>query len=170
MVGGLSKNVYHHDWVTTKKKNNNNTGWNALKMSPKKRTLDQNINYSKSHIWNSFFENIILGIQIFFIRPHVPVDMIRVFSYFRFSSRKSQSQQKLVKKDHTFYNKVLLKNTHSFYETQLTWHWKRYVPATQPKTFLTLQIFQQTCFRLVSKKKKHLHCTISWSPRTAFKK
>ena len=72
--------------------------WNALKMSPKKRTLDQNINYSKFHIWNSFFENIILGIHNFYIRPHVPVDMIRVFSYFRFSSRKSQSQQKLVKK------------------------------------------------------------------------
>ena len=29
---------------------------------PKKRNLNQNIDYAKSHIWNSFFENSISGI------------------------------------------------------------------------------------------------------------
>ena len=45
----------------------------------KKRNLDQNINDSKSQIWNSFFKNIISGIQLFCVRPHDPVDIIRVF-------------------------------------------------------------------------------------------
>ena len=38
----------------------------------------------KFHIWNSFFENIIsvLVIQLFYIRPHVSVDIIRVFFQF----------------------------------------------------------------------------------------
>ena len=43
----------------------------------KKRNLNQNINYSKSHIWNSFLENNISGIQSFYICPEVPVDIIR---------------------------------------------------------------------------------------------
>ena len=53
----------------------------------------------KSHIWNPFFENIISGLKSFYICPEVPVDIIRVcFFNFRFSSRKSQNQQKLAKK------------------------------------------------------------------------
>ena len=48
---------------------------------PKKRNLNQNINYSKSHIWNSFFENCILDIQSFYICPHVPLDIIRDFLF-----------------------------------------------------------------------------------------
>ena len=34
---------------------------------PKKRNLNQNINYSESHIWNSFFENSISGTYKVFI-------------------------------------------------------------------------------------------------------
>ena len=45
-----------------------------------------------------FFWKYFLGMQLFYICPHVPVDIIRVFFYFRFSNRKSQSQQKLAKK------------------------------------------------------------------------
>ena len=41
---------------------------------------------------------IISSIKRFYIRPHIPVDSIRAFFNFRFSSRKSQSQQKLAKK------------------------------------------------------------------------
>ena len=41
-----------------------NAGYNALKQSPKKRNLDQNINDSKSYISNSFFENNFSGIQL----------------------------------------------------------------------------------------------------------
>ena len=55
-----------------------------------KRNLDQNINDSKYRFWDSFFENIISGIQRFCIRPHVLVNIIRVFSLiFRFPRRKS---------------------------------------------------------------------------------
>ena len=57
--------------------------------------MDQNINDSKSHIWNYFFEKIISGIQRFYIWSEVPVD-IKVFFNFRFCSRKSQSQQNLI--------------------------------------------------------------------------
>ena len=35
--------------------------------------------YKKSHIWDSFFGNIISGIQSFYIYPDVPADIIRVF-------------------------------------------------------------------------------------------
>ena len=80
----------------------------------------------------------------------IPVDFIRFFFNVRFSNRKSQSHQKLLKKDHSFYNTVSLKKLHSFYESQLTWHCKQYVPAIQLKSFLFLQIFQITYFCLVS--------------------
>ena len=109
MVGELSKNVGHHGWLTTKNKKKSD-----LELSPKTK-FGQNINDSKYHTWNSFFESIISGIQRFYIRPHISVDNIRVFFNFQISQKKV--------------------------------------------SFLTLQIFQQTCFCLVSK--KHLHCTIS---------
>ena len=47
-----------------------------------------------------FSENTILvsGIQLFYIRPHISVDIIRVFLFFWFSSREPRRQQKLAKK------------------------------------------------------------------------
>ena len=46
-----------------------------------------------------FFENIISHIKSFYNSPKVPVDIISFFFFnFRFSIRKSQSQQKLAKK------------------------------------------------------------------------
>ena len=42
-----------------------------------------------------FFENIISSIQLLYIRPYVPLDIIRIFFNLRFSSRKSQSQPKI---------------------------------------------------------------------------
>ena len=41
--------------------------------------MDQDRNDSKSHVYYSFFENIISDIQIFYISPHVLVDIIRAF-------------------------------------------------------------------------------------------
>ena len=76
MVGRLSKNVGHHGWWTTKIKKH----WlKRPRGVPKKRNLNQNINYSKSYIWNSFLENSISGIQSFYICPDFPVDIIRDF-------------------------------------------------------------------------------------------
>ena len=75
---------------------------------------------SKSHIWNSFFENINSGIQIFYIRPLVPVGIIRDIFNFRFSKRKSQSQQKLAKKFTHFTIQFLSKNLTHLISTSLT--------------------------------------------------
>ena len=117
MVGGLSNSVDHHDWPTTK---------NALTQSPKQLNLHQNIKNLIFIIL--FFGNIISSIKSFYIypdvpmniprrssghhqtfqwiSPDVPVDITRrstgyhqsFFFNFRFSSRMSQSQQKLQKK------------------------------------------------------------------------
>ena len=58
--------------------------------------MDRNLElFEKSDIWNYFIENIISGIQLLYINPHVPTNIIKVFFDFRFSRRKSQSQQKL---------------------------------------------------------------------------
>ena len=38
------------------------------------------------------------------------------------------------KKGHSFYNTASLKNPHSFYEPQLTQHYRKCTPKTQPKT------------------------------------
>ena len=94
MVMGLSKNVAYHGWPTTqnKKKTLAKTPWS------RKRKPDQNIHHSKFNIWNPFFKNIISAIQLYNIRSHVSVDNIRVFLNFGFSSRMSQSQQKLEKR------------------------------------------------------------------------
>ena len=44
------------------------------------------------------------------------------------------------------------KKPHLVYEPQLTQQCKKYAPVTQSKTLLTLHIFKQKCFWLVSKK------------------
>ena len=71
-----------------------------------------------------------------------------VYYNFRFFGRKSQSQQKLVKK-FTYFT-INFKRRHSFYESQLTQHHKKYAPATWWS------------------QKKRLHCIISRHPRTGF--
>ena len=76
-------------------------------LKKKKKKMEQSINDSISHIRNS-------------IHPHVSVYIIRFFFFnFRFSSRKSQSQQTSKKKD-PFYNTVTIHFL--FYEPQLTKH------------------------------------------------
>ena len=74
--------------------------------SPKKRNLDQNINDSKSHLWNSVFENIISDIQLFYIRSNVPVNIIRAFLISDLLAEILKAKTNL-----SFYNTVLLKKT-----------------------------------------------------------
>ena len=93
MVGDWVKNT-----MVGRTKNKKKHRLKLPKAVPKCRNMDQNINDSKSHISNSLFENIISSIQLFYVRPHVPVDIIRVFFNFRFSSRNSQNLHKLAKK------------------------------------------------------------------------
>ena len=71
MVWGLSKNVNHHGWLTTK--NFKITLAKTSQNNPRKQNLDPEINNSKLHTW------------------------ILSFS-FRFSGRKSWSQQKQAEK------------------------------------------------------------------------
>ena len=73
------------------------------------------------------------------------------FNLFYFPAE-SPKVNKSSEKVRSFYHTVFLKKFHSFYEPQLTWHWKKYALATQPKTFLTSQFFQPTFFCLVSEK------------------
>ena len=70
--------------------------------------------YSTSHICNSFFENIISGIQLFYIRPHVPVVIIRVSFLFQIFQQRVSKPRKTSQKDHSFYNTVSLKNLTPF--------------------------------------------------------
>ena len=53
---------------------------------------------------------------------------------------------------HSFYNTAWPKKPHSFFEPQLTQHYKKYTSSTQPKSVLTLQIIHQKRFWLVSEK------------------
>ena len=100
-----------------------------------------------------FFWIYILQAYNFFIRPHVPVEIIRVFSLI---SDFLVEGLKASKKDHSCYNTVSLKT--SLILWTLTYlPLKKYALATLPKAFLTLQIFQQTCFCLFSEKAFALH-------------
>ena len=85
------------------------------------------------------------------IRPHVPVEIIRVFLISDFS-RNSQSQKKLAKKITYFTIQFRSKNFTHFKKLNLLDIENSQTNATQPKTFLTLKVFQETCFWLVSEK------------------
>ena len=64
------------------------------------------MNDSKSHVCNSFFENIISGVQLFlYFCPQVPGAMIRVFLFQSFYNKVSKLTN-TSEKDHSFYNTV----------------------------------------------------------------
>ena len=77
--GGLSKNAGCYGWPTKK----------HLAKTLKTRFKPKYKLFKIRNIWNSIFEYVIPGIKLFYIRPYVPVDMIRFYFNFRFSSRKS---------------------------------------------------------------------------------
>ena len=84
---------------------------------------------------------------------------------FRFSSGKSQSQQKLAKKITHFTIQFRSKSVTHFTNLNSLDIKNKILPQHSQKYFW---LFQQSCFCLVSE--KILHCTISWRPRTAFLK
>ena len=94
-----------------------------------------------------FFFNIIFGVQLFYIRPDIPTDII-----IRFSSRKSQSQQKLAKKITNFTIQVRSKNITHFTNLDSLNIANNMLPQYSQKIFLTLKTFQPTCFCFVSGK------------------
>ena len=80
----------------------------------------QNIDDSKSHNWNYFIKNIISGIQLFYINPQVPANIIKFFFVMSDFLEKVSKPAKSIHKSHLFCNTCLLKTPHSFYEPQLT--------------------------------------------------
>ena len=92
--------------------------------------------------------------QFFYICLHVQVDLIRIFFNSRFSSIKSQSQQKLAKKFSHFIVQFRSKSLIHLMNLNLNLNdiENNMLPQHSKKSFFTLQIFQQTCFCLVSEK------------------
>ena len=70
------------------------------------------ISYLEFGFWKYYFEH-----TAFLYLSRRSSGHHQSFFNFRFSSRKSQSQQKTSKKDHTFYNTVSLKKPHLFHLT-----------------------------------------------------
>ena len=120
----------------------------------------------RSRLWMSLISILLCT---FFCISIFPSWFWSFFINFRFSGRKSQSQQKLtIQFTIHFYNTVSPKKLHSFYESQLTQHFKKYTPVTQPKTELTVEISSKHVSGWCQK--KHLHCTVFTRPRTTFSK
>ena len=113
------------------------------------------------------FENIISGLQRFYICPDVPVDIIRVFFDFRFSSRKSQSQQKLTKKITHFIIQFFTHKTSLVFRasTHLT---LKIISTCNTAKKLSDFIHFSACFCLLSEKTFALHHFLT--PRAAFLK
>ena len=130
--------------------------------------MDWNKDDSKSDIWNYFIENIISGIQLLYINPHVPTNIIKVFFDFRFSRRKSQSQQKLLIKITYFAMQVCSKHLTHFMNLNTLGIENNMLPKDCQKFFLLYKFFRKLFS--VWCQKKHLHCAISWQRRTAFLK
>ena len=100
--------------------------------------------------------------------PHLPVDIIRNSFYSRFSSRKSQSQQRLAKKIAHFTIQLRSKNLTHFTQFNSLDIENNMLPKHRQKS-LSLWKFSSKHVSIWSQK-KHLHCTISWCPKTAFLK
>ena len=141
--GGLSKNIGHHGFPTTK--NVRVTPAKTPKNSPKKQYLGEKINYLKPHIWSLSFD-------------------------YTFSSRKCQGQQKLAKMITHFTIPFRSKNrfAYLFYEHQLTQHYKKYTFSTQSQIPSLYKFSRKHISGWCPK--KSLHCSISRRPRTAFSK
>ena len=83
------------------------------------------------------------------------------FSNFRFYTRKSESERKLAKKITHFIIQFCSKNLIHFTNLNSLDIENNMFPQHSQKLNMLLSVV---------KKKKHLHCTISWSTRTAFLK
>ena len=87
---------------------------NALKQSPKKGNLDQNINDLKSDIVIPFLKILFRRYTTFLYSSTRSIRHHQSLFYFKFSSRKSQNQQKLAKKITHFTIKFRSKNLTHF--------------------------------------------------------
>ena len=102
----------------------------------------------------------------FYISPHVLVDIVRVFFNFRFSSRKSQSQQKVAKKNTHFTIQLGSKNLTHFTSLNSLDIENNILMQHSQTPFSLYKCFSKHISVLCQK--KHLHCTVSWLPRPEF--
>ena len=126
------------------------------------------MNDSYSHIWNSFFENIISSIQRFYICPDFPVDIIRVFliSYFLAESLKANKNQQ--KRPDNLQYSFSQKNLIHFSNLNSPDTENNMLPQHSQKPFWLYKFSSKHISVLCQK--KYLHCTISWRTKTAFLK
>ena len=123
-------------------------------------------------------QNLIFGIILlkilflaynFFILIHMFQQTSSKFFFdFRFSRRKSQSQQKLSIKITYFAIQVCSKHLIHFTNLKSLDIENNMLPKHCQKSFWLYKFFRKHVS--VWCQKKHLHCTISWHPRTAFLK
>ena len=114
------------------------------------------------------FLKTISGIKLFYIYPHVPLDIISYFFFdFRFSRTKPQRQQLSIKITY-FVIQFRSKHVTHFTNLNLLATENNMLPKHSQKPF--------SLYKFSSKhvsawfQKKHLHWTISWHPRTGFLK
>ena len=96
------------------------------------------------------------------------MDIIRVIFNFRFSNRKSQSQQKLAKKITHFTIQFRSKNLTHFTNLNSFEIENNMLPKHSQKAFSVYKFSSK--YVSVWCQENHLHCTISWRPRTTFLK
>ena len=123
-------------------------------------------------------QNLIFGIILlkilflaynFFIFIHMfQRTSSKFFFDFRFSRRKSQSQQKLLIKITYFAIQVRSKHLTHFTNVNSLDNENNMLPKHCQKSFSLYKCFRKHVS--VWCQKKHLHCTISWHPKTAFLK
>ena len=126
--------------------------------------MDQNINDSKSHVWNSFFK-ILFRAYNFFIFVQWTSEF---FVNFRFSSRNSQSQQKLAKKVTHFIKQFCSKSLTHFTNFNSPHIENNILPQHSPKPLWLYKFSSQNAFGWCQK--KHLRCTIFLCTINAFLK
>ena len=119
------------------------------------------ISYLEFFFWKCYF-----GHKRFYIHPHVPVDIHQIFFDFRFSSRKSQRQQKLAKKIIHFRIQFHSKHLTHFTNLDSLDIENNMLPKHSQKPFSLYKFSSKNVS--IWCQKKHLHCTISWDTRTAF--
>ena len=113
-----------------------------------------------------FLKILLRAYDIFIFGQTFQWTLSKFFFNFRFSSRKSQSQQKLAKKITHFTTQFRSKNLFHFTNLNSLETENKMLPELSQKP-IWLYKFSS---KLVSVwcQKKYLHCTISWRPRTAF--
>ena len=123
----------------------------------------------KCHIWNYFFENIISGIQLFIFAQMYQRPSSEFLFNFRFSSRKTQNQQKLGEKIAHFTIQFRSKNITHFTNLDSLDSLENNMLSQYSQKPFWLYKFSS---RHVSAwcQIKHLHCNSSWRRRTAFLK